>query len=345
MRVLIIKLTSMGDLMHVLPALTDAAAFHPDIRFDWVVDRAFADVPKWHPRVERVITSSHRSWRKNWLSSWRHGELQRFYRELNAHDYDVIVDMQGNLKSALVSLLRRGRVHGPDTYSCREKPAHWAYAHHYNVNPRQHAVARMRQTMALALGYALPAGPPVYGSDLRHCRLPQLDFELSPRYLMLVHNASWQTKLWPLEAWQALVLKAAAAGFQLLLPSGNEEEYRRALDIASVSPQAHALPRLPLDNVAALMRGAAGAVCSDTGLAHLAALLGSPAITLYGPTDPDLIGTEGENQQHVVSTLHCVPCYKRRCALPESRDGEPVCMAGLSPDMVWHRLHSILQAQ
>lgn len=107
MRVLIIKLTSMGDLMHALPALTDAANAYPDIEFDWVVDQAFADVPLWHPNVRRVIKTAHRQWKKQPLQAWKDGRLSKFYQELNAHDYDVIIDLQSNLKSAFVSWLKR----------------------------------------------------------------------------------------------------------------------------------------------------------------------------------------------------------------------------------------------
>ena len=352
MRVLIIKLTSMGDLMHALPALTDAAQIYPDIEFDWVVDKAFSAVPKWHPRVKNVITTSHRSWRQSWWGSLKQGELTGFYKQLNANDYDVVVDMQNNLKSALVSLLRKGPVHGLDKFSCREKPAHLAYKHPININPNQHAVERMRQILAAALDYSVPDTPADYGVELAHCpvpsedtRFPELDYSLPDRYLMLVHNASWLTKLWPVKHWQALVLKAAEAGYSLLLPCGNDEEHQRARQIASVSEQAHALPRLPLDNVLVLMQGAQAVLCSDTGLAHMAAVLGKPAITIYGSTDTHLIGTYGDNQQHLITGMTCAPCYKRRCPLPESVDGEPVCMEGMEVDQVWHRLQSVLQAQ
>ncbi|MED5509324.1 MAG: lipopolysaccharide heptosyltransferase I [Pseudomonadota bacterium] len=345
MRVLIIKLTSMGDLMHALPALTDAAKIYPDIEFDWVVDKAFAAVPKWHPRVRKVITTSHRSWRKSWIGSLKQGELSGFYKALNVDDYDVVVDMQNNLKSALVSLLRKGPVYGLDKYSCREKPAHLAYRHPINVNPNQHAVERMRQILAAALGYTVPDTAADYGVELAHCQQPQLDFELSRPYLILVHNASWLTKLWPVKHWQAVALKAAEAGYQCLLPCGNEEEYQRARQIASVTDEAYALPRLPLDDVAALMQGSEAVLASDTGLAHMAAVLGKPAITLYGSTDTHLIGTYGQAQHHLITGLTCSPCYKRRCPLPESQNGEPVCMAGMEVDQVWHRLESLLQAQ
>ncbi len=97
----------MGDLIQALPSLTDAATTFPNIKFDWVVDEAFADIPLWHPNVHRVIKTANRRWRKHPLSTCHGGNLSNFYRDLNGSNYDVIIDLQNNLKSALVSLLRK----------------------------------------------------------------------------------------------------------------------------------------------------------------------------------------------------------------------------------------------
>ena len=345
MRVLIIKLTSMGDLMHALPAITDAAKAIPNIEFDWVVDQAFADVPLWHPNVKRVIKTAHRQWRKQPLKAWKDGRLSNFYQQLNEQDYDVVIDLQSNLKSAVVSWLSKGMVHGLDKDCCREKPAHWAYKTRYTVNIKQHSIEKMRELMAQALKYDLPDKAADYGVDLSSYILPKLDFELPEQYLLFVHNASWITKLWPLKAWQDLVEKAAEQGYSVLLPCGNDEEFQRAQEIASVSPKAFALPRLSLNEVAAITYKAKGAVCSDTGLAHLAAVAGLPTVTLYGATDTKLIGTLGKNQQHIVSDFECAPCYKRQCPLTESTNGEPVCMDNIAAEKVWDRLEVLLPAK
>lgn len=345
MKVLIIKLTSMGDLMHALPALTDAVKKFPQIQFDWVVDEAFAEVPSWHPAVRKVITTSHRRWKKSAWQTLMGGELRQFYRALNAEQYDVVVDMQNNLKSALVSKLRRGPVYGLDKNSCRERPAHLAYQYPLAVDPQQHAVDRMRQILAKALNYDVPNSVGHYDANFKKYPLPELPFALPQRYVFFVHNASWLTKLWPVTYWQHLVLLARAEGYTVLLPNGNEAEYQRAKQIAAVDEQAFALPRLSLNHVAALMHHANGAICSDTGLAHLAAVAGTPAITLYGATDTALIGTYGKHQQHLVSQMPCAPCYKRRCSLAEAKNGEPVCMEAFSAESVWHGLQTLLAAQ
>jgi lipopolysaccharide heptosyltransferase I len=345
MKVLIIKLTSMGDLMHPLPALTDAAMAYPDIEFDWVVDQAFADVPLWHPNVKRVIKTAHRQWRKQPLAAWKDGRLKTFYRELNADDYDVVIDLQSNLKSAVVSWLRKGEVHGLDKHHCREKPAHWAYKHHYQVELKQHSIEKLRELMAKVLNYEKPATAADYGVDLNQYALPNLDFELPKRYLLFVHNASWITKLWPLASWQDLVKKAVEQGYSVLLPCGNEEEHQRAQQIAEISDHAYALPRLSLNDMAALTQHAQGAVCSDTGLAHLAAVANISTVTIYGATDTQLIGTYGQQQHHIVSDLNCSPCYKRLCPLDDAVDGQPLCMANIDANTVWHRLERHLPSQ
>lgn len=339
MRVLIIKLTSMGDLMHALPAVTDAANALPDIEFDWVVDGAFAAVPLWHPHVKNVIKTAHRQWRKAPFKFFTQGAFKAFRQQLNLADYDAVVDLQGNIKSAAVAGLRRGEISGFDAQSCREKPAHWAYKHRFNIAKNQHSIERQRQLMAQVLGYDLPTTAADYGVDFKSLTAAiDLPFKLPEKYIFLVHNASWETKLWTVAQWQEITKLAVADGYSVLLPCGNDAEYARAQDIAAVSPQAFALPKLSLDAVAVLLSQARGAVCCDTGLAHLAAVAKVPAVTLYGATDIALIGTHGAGQQQLVSDFPCAPCYQRQCDHTDSQAGEPACMAAWQAEKVWAAL-------
>ena len=226
----------MGDLMHAFPALTDAIQHYPDIRFDWVVDESFSEVPLWHPRVKNVITTAHRRWRTSLVKSWKKGEFRSFYKALNLDDYDAIIDLQSNLKSAAVSKLRRGPVHGYDSKTCRETLAHLAYTNKYSVALKQHAIERQRELLAKVLGYQKPTSAPNYGAELSKLPTPNLD--LPDRYLIFVHNASWETKLWPIENWQQLANKAVEQGFSILLPCGNDSEFARAKLIAEKSSSA-----------------------------------------------------------------------------------------------------------
>ena len=345
MRVLIIKLTSMGDLMHALPALTDAVKAIPNIEFDWVVDKTFSEVPLWHPAVKNVITTAHRQWKKNIIQSWREGLLSQFNQKLNKYDYDLVIDLQNNMKSATVSWFYKGDVHGFDKGYCRERFAYKAYKHRYAIPENQHAINRIRQILSQALAYPLVDSLPDYGTNFEQYDLPELNFVLPEKYLIFVHNASWLSKIWPLTSWQGLINKVVDHGYSVLLPCGNDEEQQRAQEIAAVNEKAHALPRLTLNEIAALTYRADGAMCSDTGLAHLAAVAGTPAQTIYGATDTDLIGTVGRHQHHIVSEMNCAPCYKRTCPRPEAINGEPVCMDEISIETAWHRLRAILPAQ
>ena len=299
MRALIIKLTSMGDLMHALPALTDASNAYPDIQFDWIVDENFSAVPSWHPKVSDIITTNHRTWRKQLLSSSLRRELKTLKTKINAGNYDVVIDMQNNLKSAVLSYFIRKEVHGLDKNSAREYPAHWAYAFKHEVPKNLHAVARQRSLLAQSLNYKIDDESINYKVDKSVFRAP--DFSLPNKYLVLVHNASWPTKLWPISYWQKFIELINYEGYTAILPSGSEEEVARAEEIVSSNAKAIALKRLSLNEVAYVIEHSLGCVCSDTGLAHLSAVLDKPSVTMYSVTDESLIGTRGKNQEHIIS--------------------------------------------
>ena len=299
MKVLIIKLTSMGDLMHALPALTDASNIYPDIQFDWIVDENFSDVPSWHPKVSEIITTNHRTWRKQLLSGSLRRELKELKTKINVGDYDVVIDMQNNLKSAVLSYFIKKEVHGLDKNSAREYPAHWAYAFKHEVPKNLHAVARQRSLLALSLNYKIDDKSINYKVDKSVFRAP--DFSLPNKYLVLVHNASWPTKLWPISHWQKFIELINQEGYTAILPSGSEEEISRAEEIVSSNNKAIALKKLSLNEVAYVIEHSLGCVCSDTGLAHLSAVLDKPSVTMYSVTDESLIGTRGKNQEHLIS--------------------------------------------
>ena len=297
MKVLILKLTSMGDLMHALPALTEAEQNIKNISFDWVVDKAFSSVPGWHPAVDKIIKTDHRNWKKQLFSSEPREALNLVKKEINATDYDYVVDMQNNLKSAFLSFLSDHRVTGMDASSSREYPAHWAYSNKVNINKSLHAIDRQKELLASSLGYS-PTSDINYG--ISKVKFLEPAMPLPARYVVLVQNASWPTKQWPVACWKDLVKHLDGHGVNVLLPSGNKEELLRAKDIASVSEKATALEILPLNEVAYIIDNADYCICSDTGLAHLSAVVNTPSLTLYGPTDINLIGTKGNNQIHIV---------------------------------------------
>lgn len=332
MRVLVIKTSSLGDVLHTLPALTDAAGRLPGVRFDWVVEEAFAEVPAWHAAVDDVIPVALRRWKRRPFRALRKGEPQAMIGRLRRRRYDAIIDAQGLIKSAVISLFARGPSAGLDRRSAREPPAALAYRKQFTIARQQHAVTRVRQLFAAALGYQSPGTPPDYGL---HRQFPVVVRE--PR-LVFLHGTTWSTKHWPEEYWRELARLAIAAGYQVRIPWGSSAERQRAGRIAAVAEGIEVLPRLSLGELAGVIAAARGAVGVDTGLVHLAAALGTPCITLYGATDPGLIGTLGPSQTHLRAQFPCVPCQERKCGFTGEAAVFPACYTSLPPEKVWEQL-------
>lgn len=297
MRVLLIKTSSLGDVVHTLPALTDARRAIPGIQFDWVVEEGFAEIPAWHPAVAQVIPVAIRRWRKNLLQTLRTGEWRRFKARLRETRYDLVIDAQGLLKSAWLTRYVKAPVAGLDRDSAREPMASRFYDRRYTVPRDQHALERVRQLFAQALGYALPQAIGDYGLDRAQLAAPGEE-----PYLLFLHGTTWPSKHWPEAYWRELAERMSAFGWAIRLPWGNAEEKARAERIADGIAGASVLPRLNLGGVAKVIAGARACVAVDTGLGHLAAALDVPSISLYGPTLPGRVGAYGRSQVHLCAT-------------------------------------------
>lgn len=335
MRILLVKTSSLGDLIHTFPAITDLAA---EFKFtlDWVVERGFMDVPKWHPAVSSVIPVDMRKWFKNPLSPSNILEWRRFVDILQSYQYDVVIDAQGLIKSAMIARKARGPVYGLNWRSAWEPLASLAYDRTVAVDPKKHAIDRMRDLLGALMDYAPKEGKLNYGMDVSRLNsdvvLPEQPF------LVFFHATTWNTKKWPLQYWQQLTQLVASKGYQVLLPWGNDAERRDAEDIAAVSDMAVVPPKSSLTNLAVLMTHAAGVVAVDTGLAHVAAALEVPLVSLYGPTDPVQTGTLGINAEVLQASFDCAPCAKAVCSYKGASTVKPACFQGLSPERVWQNL-------
>lgn len=294
MQVLIVKTSSMGDVLHTLPALTDAMLAIPGIRFDWVVEEGFAQIPGWHPAVDRVIPVAIRRWRKHWFGSDVREERFLFKREVQSRQYDIVIDAQGLIKSAaLVTRIAKGVKHGQDSRSAREPFASWWYDKRHEINRQQHAVQRTRELFAKSLGYALPETTGDYAIAQHFLAEPPADVG---KYLVFLHATTRDEKHWPEACWRQLIGLLSGSQLKIKLPWGAEHEYQRAIRLAEGFEHVEVLPKLTLEQVARTLAGARAVVSVDTGLSHLTAALDRPNITLYGPTDPGLIGGYGKNQ-------------------------------------------------
>lgn len=340
MKVLIVKTSSLGDVIHTLPAVTEAKKQRPEIQFDWVVEESFAEVPKWHPAVDRVIVIDGRRWRKQ-PGQFFSGEGLQFYRALRHRKYDAVIDAQGLIKSALVARLAQGMRWGLDADSARESVASIVYKHRIKVPKKRHAVLRTQQLFAATLGYTCSTDKIDYGID--HQELPSVAPE--GNYIVFLHGTTWASKHWPKIYWKELLEHIINSGLSVYLPWYTPEEKRFAERLSAGSNHAYILPQLNLTGMAATLASAQAAVTVDTGLSHLAAALGTPTVTLYGATEPALTGTYGETQVHLQADFPCAPCFKRECSYRINTSVRPACYTKVPSLKVWEALQGSLNLQ
>jgi heptosyltransferase-1 len=292
--VLFIKTSSLGDVIHHMPAVVDARQARPETAFTWLVEEAFAPLVRLHPAVGHVIPVAWRRWRKSLYAPSTMSEIAASLRAIRDLQFNDIVDTQGLLRSALIARAARGRRHGYDSSSIREPLASAFYDVRYRVGRDLHAVERNRALTALALGYS-PQGAPNFGLD--RARFSRT----GSHYGLLLHATARAEKLWPEEHWITLA-KKLDRNTELRLPWGTDMERARSKRIAAAVPGARAEERKPLDQVAALIAGAQFVVGVDTGLLHLAAALGVPLVAIFTGSQPGLTGPVGSGPIAVLGT-------------------------------------------
>lgn len=363
MRVLIVKVSSLGDIIHTLPAVTDAHHARKDIVFDWVVEENFVEVPGWHPAVENVIPIAMRRWRRNIVKTYLNHEFRNFKRSLQGVHYDLVIDAQGLIKSGVISRLSKGLTIGLSNRTIREPMATLFYNKVYSVPWTEHAVDRVRQLFSRALQYEYDKDLIDYGIDVDRIHDVQGGGEESEagiergesaeKKVIFLHGTTWSTKHWPEYYWRQLAHIAVNSGYEVLLPWGNIEEKQRAEFIAAGNTMVKVLDKQSLSGLANYMRQSKGVISVDTGLGHLAAALAKPAVSLYGPTDPGLSGTFGDKQLHLNSNLNCAPCVKKLCnysgpGITDEYEGKsfsvtPPCFSSHKPEVVWQQFEKLIE--
>lgn len=313
MRVLIVKTTSMGDVVHALPAASDLLAAFPRLELDWLVEAPFAPIPRLHRGVRRVIPMAWRKWRKNLLDAKTRQAMAELRAELRREPYDFVLDLQGLLKSALWARQADGPVCGYDFASAREPLAAALYARTARVPRDLQAVERNRRLAAAHGAYAMPTTPP--------------DFALVPPaptwapdrpYAVLIPNASRPEKLWPERRWVAVGQRLKAQGWLPVVLWGSDSEQTLAERIAASCDGD--VPRfLKVDAVAALLAGARQVVGLDTGFTHLAAALGRRTIGIYCDHEPGLAGITGPGRVDSIGGKGQVPGQAEVLALLEQQ--------------------------
>ena len=289
-RILFVKLSSLGDVIHHLPAVTDLARRMPDAHVAWAVEEAYAELVRLHPAVAESIPVGLRALRDHPLDAERWRRVGAARRALAAKRWDYVIDTQGLLKSALVAKSAAGRSFGMDGASARESAASWFYHRAYAVPRDLHAVERNRRLVGQVLGYE-PEGPAEYG--LESPPYPPL-WAPRGRYAVLLHAASRADKQWPDEKWVDLARRLANHGYATVFPGGTEAERMAAARLALLVPGSIAAPPMDLWVAATLLAHAEMVVGVDTGLTHLAVALDRPTVGIYRATDPALTGLHGE---------------------------------------------------
>jgi heptosyltransferase-1 len=287
LRLLIVKTSSMGDVVHALPVLADVQLQRPGTQVDWLVEPAFAAIPQMHPGVQRVLTLPWRRWRRQLLqrSTWQ--AMAALRTQLRSAGYDHVLDLQGLLKSAFWARQAGVSVGGYDSRSGREPLASWLYQQRARVSRDLHAVQRCRMLAAELLGYSLPSRAPDFGLQ------PQPG-PWRPRsaYAVLIPNASRPEKHWPERDWIAVGRRMREQGWTPVVLWGNADEQTLAERIAA-GCDAEVPPFLKVGEMAGVLAGAQQVVGLDTGFSHLAAALGRPTVGIYCDHEPGLAGITG----------------------------------------------------
>ncbi|AZO61618.1 lipopolysaccharide heptosyltransferase I [Mesorhizobium sp. M1A.F.Ca.IN.022.06.1.1] len=289
MRVLIVKTSSMGDVIHTFPAVEDALRNRPDISFDWCVEEAFAAVVALHPAIGTIHKLAIRRWRKKPFDGGTWREMAGLRRALRSRRYDLVIDAQGLLKSAVVAKQSGAPIAGFDRSSAREPSATLLYERKYAVRRELHAIERTRRLFGLALGYqpdlsTLNSGivPPAGGLS-----------GVEGKTAFLLHGTSREDKKWPVEDWVETARRLVSQQFTPIVTWSNEAEKRVAEAIAGAVPETVLVPKSPLADVAAILGRSTLVIGADTGLTHLASAFGLPTVAIFLATEPGLTGPRG----------------------------------------------------
>ena len=307
-RILLVKTSSMGDVIHTFPALTDALATRPDLEVDWCVEAPLAGLALLHPGVRKVHTVAVRRWRRSLLSADTRREISAFRTAVRGEDYDLVIDAQGLMKSAVLDRLVGAPVAGLDFSSVREPAAALVYSARHRVGKSRHAIDRMRTLFGRILGYEPDLETIDYG-------LSQHKPAAHDSSVFLLHGTSWPSKHWHLPGWTELASGLVARGLTPVVTHSGPEERRVAGAIAEAVTETRIVAHDDLAGLAAAMAGSAAAVGTDTGLTHLACALGLPTVQIALSTAPELTGPRGVRVGVTAADIDCAPCRKRDCPL------------------------------
>ena len=289
MRILLVKLSSLGDVVHTLPVVQDILLAIPDAQIDWAIEKAFAPLLTQVSGIHRIIPCELRRWRKSFWSVTTRREWRAFTTDLQQVSYDAVIDLQGLTKSALVSRLaklasqgKRYAMANQTEGSGYEAPTRWAADVAVSLEPHIHALGRGRQFAATALGYDVKTvkNAPNYGIKVPSDQ--SIYARAAPKSVAFIHGTSRPNKTWPLQNWVELGQRLAASGYQVKLVHGSAEELQTSQTIAvQLGASCTLLPMLSLNSLTYQLASCQGAIGVDSGVSHIAVALGLPHVQIY----------------------------------------------------------------
>jgi heptosyltransferase-1 len=338
MKILIVRLSSLGDVLHLFPAISDLRRHVPNAEIHWLVEPAFSELAGWHSAIDKVIEIPLRSHKKIW---WKIPALIiKLRKQLRAEKYDIVLDAQGLLKSAILARLAGTAVYGFAASSTREPLASWFYTRSVKVPKGIHVIEKNRQLVkeCFAADIAQPAdfGLERFRQLQMQVELPESLNEITNRpSIVLLHGTTWNSKYWPEPYWVELIGLLEQQGWRCLLPWGNEDERLRAHRLLEAgNGHSRVLPKLALAELAGVLLRARAFISVETGIGHMAAVLEVPGVMLHGPTDPSYSGIMGTRCRHITSGIYCSPCFQRNCPRIQTRLEVPPCQQAIRPSQV-----------
>jgi heptosyltransferase-1 len=346
MRVLIVKVSALGDIIHALPVLDYLHKAVPGIQVDWVVEEQNQDILDGHPLISNLICINTRKWRASPFSADTRQEIVSIVKRLRTASYDAVFDIQGNIKSGVITWLSCATPRygfAPD--GVREKLNLLCTTRQVPLRPEDHHVSCRALRVA-----SEPFGGDFTLTDLHTDIATSVEDDCAAReitavlpngpWLMFHNGTTWTTKLWHTEAWIELgrLFTERFPSASILLSWGSQDEFNTAEDIREgIGPSATILPRLSLKQLCALMKRVNLVVGGDTGPVHIAAAVGTPTVSFYRVTDPLRNAPVGSKHLYVQTDMHCRECLQKQC----EKDDE--CRRSISAGKVFELVERLLK--
>ncbi len=315
MKILLIKLSSLGDIVHSYPALNDMARHLPKAELHWLVEENFEDLAKLHPFVKKTHIIQLRRLKKQKAVGQIYRHIREVRQVLRAENYDAIIDAQGLFKSAIFGYKLTDSFFGYDKKSARDGNASFFYPHKIHISKNMHALERTRHLCAQALQYSIENQGFDYGLNKKDYQKTGQDIlakhHIEGKFAFFLHGTTWPTKHWPLAHWLELATLLKAQNIKALVTYGNDAEKQRTEQMKQANDNIYILPQQNLLDVMAVLSCADKFVSVDTGLGHLAAALNLEGVAIYGPTSPEKVGILGQKQTSLWGYKQGEPQYNK----------------------------------